>query len=44
MLEWLYSISLSRKRQLERIMVIKAELLDAVWHPDNIVCNTWLLD
>jgi len=44
MLEWLNSISLSRKRQLQRIELIKAELLDAVWHPDNIICNTWLLD
>jgi hypothetical protein len=44
MMEWLNSISLSRKRQMQRIEVIKAELLETVWHPDNIMGNMWLLD
>jgi hypothetical protein len=44
MMEWLNSISLSRKRQLQRAEILKSELLDAVWHPDNIKSNMWLLD
>jgi len=44
MMEWLYSISLSRQRQLQRNELLKSELLDTVWHPDNITGNSWLLD
>jgi hypothetical protein len=44
MLEWLNSISLSRKRQLQRAEILKSELLDTVWHPNNIMSKLWLLD